>query len=384
MTSEWHRLPACEKELLHRPEACATFPLSSRHRIFTGQSQIIIVSNKLILEDGSSQRKHRQQLNNILAATKGTLRIASAYVTERELLSRITDRERRLLTSLSPMDIASGATSIETLGALIKSGVNCRSLPERPRLHAKVYIFGTSRAVITSANLTDSAFNSNIEVGVEVNADQANQLAAWFDTLWDKAVPVTPVDLSGLRSSTALLRAEFVKLKKKTKTKWQVSECHKPPHGLSDSFLDLFANAKQYFVCNTNRRYDERTDTGVYPLEEEMRNRGFAAAWETFKFPSHMKQVKRGDAIFMFAKGIGIIGIGTAKDRCEKLTPNDPGRISTGKTAEWRVPVQWLEWTDECGACQWKEAPNFTFWDVTEEQYAEFRGKVKNHFLCHT
>jgi hypothetical protein len=155
-------------------------------RILQTQSQIIIVSNSLILEDGSSQRKHRKCLNSLLASTKGMLRIASAYVTDRELLTGTPDRERRLLISLLPMDVASGATSIETLGTLIKSGVNCRRLSERPRLHAKVYIFGTSSAVITSANLTGSAFDSNIEVGVEVNADQVNQLAAWFDTLWEK------------------------------------------------------------------------------------------------------------------------------------------------------------------------------------------------------
>src|ERR1700722_10573424 len=108
--------------------------------------------NSLILEDGSHQRKHRPHLNGLLAATKGILRIASAYVTDRKLLIDAADRERRLLISLLPMDVASGATSIETLGMLIKSGVECRILSERPRLHAKVYIFGTSCAVITSAN----------------------------------------------------------------------------------------------------------------------------------------------------------------------------------------------------------------------------------------
>ena len=157
--------------------------------------------NNLILEDGSPQRQHRRHLNGFLGSTKGMLRIASAYVTDRDLLTGTPDRERRLLISLSRMDVASGATSIETLRAMIESGVKCRRLPERPRLHAKVYIFGTSHAVITSANLTGSAFDSNIEVGVEVGADQANKLASWFDTLWDKAVPLTLPYLSELKKS---------------------------------------------------------------------------------------------------------------------------------------------------------------------------------------
>src|SRR5438045_1108539 len=97
--------------------------------------------NNLILEDGTPQRKHRQQLKGLLKSTVGILRIASAYVTDRELCTATIERERRLLISLLPMDVASGATSIETLGALLKSGVKCRVLPERPRLHAKAYIF---------------------------------------------------------------------------------------------------------------------------------------------------------------------------------------------------------------------------------------------------
>jgi hypothetical protein len=122
-----------------------------------------------------------------------------------------------------------------------------------------------------------------------------------------------------------------------------------------------------------------------YALEQEMFNRGFAAAWESFKFPSHMELVERGDAIFMFAKGIGIIGIGIAKGGCETLAINNPDRIhnfpNEKKIPEWRVPVHWLEWTDEAGAFRWAEAPNFTFWEVTDESYKNFRENVKAHFL---
>lgn len=341
--------------------------------------------NNLILEDGSQQRKHRQHLYGLLNSTEGMLRIASAYVTDRELLTRTPDRERRLLISLSPMDIASGATSIETLGALIESGVECRWLPGRSRLHAKVYIFGLSHAVITSANMTRSAFDSNIEVGVEIPKDQVTQLAQWFDTLWEIASPLTLAQLSDLQSKTSLLRDEYIELKKKIKTKLQLPDSHKQPEKLSDTLQDLFAKASQYFVCNTNRQYSERTPTDGYALEQEMFNRGFAAAWEQFSYPSHMEKVKAGDAIFMFAKGIGIIGIGIAKGRCETLIPDDPDRIrnvpNKVNKPEWRVPVQWLAWT-EAGAYRYKSL-RFTFWNVTGSRYDKFREGVKAHFLRH-
>jgi hypothetical protein len=323
----------------------------------------------LILEDGSQQRNHRQRLNDLLASTVGMLRFASAYVTDRELLACTTDRERRLLISLLPMDVASGATSLETLGALINSGVQCRVLPDRPRLHAKVYIFGVACAIVTSANLTGSAFDSNIEVGVEVKGSAVKQLTTWFDRLWGIASPLTVSQLSELQRKTISLRRDYIKLKKKTKTKMQVLQTRKPSEVLSDRLQDLFATASRFFMCNTDRRQRERTSTGGYALEQEMYNRGFATAWETFKFPSHMEQVEPGDAIFMFAKGVGIIGIGIAKARCETLMPNDPDRVRNfsyeENTSEWRVPVQWLTWTDEAGAYRCK-APNFTFYSIYE------------------
>jgi hypothetical protein len=128
----------------------------------------------------------------------------------------------------------------------------------------------------------------------------------------------------------------------------------------------------------------ERTATGGYVLEEHMYDRGLAAAWESFKFSSHMEQAKPGDGVFMFAKGVGIIAVGRVTAPCERLQPDDPGRIRNfdyeENTAEWRVPVHWLDWRDEEGAYAWK-APNFTFWNVSDESYVELRDAVKQHFL---
>jgi hypothetical protein len=97
-----------------------------------------------------------------------------------------------------------------------------------------------------------------------------------------------------------------------------------------------------------------------------------------------MEQVESGDAVFMFAKAVGIIGIGVATTRCETLLPNDPDRIRNfeyeANTVEWRVPVKWLAWTDEARAYRYK-SPNFTFWNVTGSKYDDFREDVKSHFL---
>ncbi len=333
----------------------------------------------LILEDGTPNRRHRQRLSQLLTECTDTVRIASAYVTERQFLTAAPKRDVRLLTSLSPIDVASGATSIESLNALLELGVKCRCLPPRPRLHAKVYVFGTSHAVVTSANFTGSGFDSNIEAGIETTGSEAKSLAAWFDRLWETASAVTVEQLSDLQRQTSALRREFAKLKAKAKAKSPTNSTAKTP--LTDSLQQLFDSATRWFVCNTDRREGTRTATGGYLLEEEMHNRGFAAAWEDFKFPSHMELVEPGNAIFMFAKGVGIIGVGIATASCETLTSSQPGRLTYVHTSvEWRVATRWLAWTDSNGAYTWK-SPNFTFWDVSESQYDDFRNSVMSHFL---
>ena len=115
-----------------------------------------------------------------------------------------------------------------------------------------------------------------------------------------------------------------------------------------------------------------------------MCNRGFAAAWETFKYQKRMEQVEPGDGILMFAKGVGIISVGVAMANCETLPPDHPDRVRNfsykENTTDWRDPVKWLAWTDEAGALPYK-SPNFTFWDVTGKRYDEFRDEGKSHFL---
>ncbi|MEI7637017.1 MAG: phospholipase D family protein [Syntrophus sp. (in: bacteria)] len=336
----------------------------------------------LIAEDGGT-RQHQQRLRGLIKNTQGAVRVASPYVTDRTLLSDIKNRKVYLLTSLTPMDIISGATSIEILQLLIKSGVECRNLLYRSRLHAKVYIFGNSSAVVTSANLTRNAFHSNIEVGIQIDRGSVQQLKTWFDKFWEKAHPLSISQLKTLQEQTAALRRDYFKLKMKSKSKLSIPKNDDSPAVFSEDLYDLIDNAHRFFVCNTDRRQGERTPTGKFVLEEKMCDRGYATAWETFKFPSHMRLVEPGDAIFMFAKGVGIIGIGRAMTKYETLTPGDPNRIRnfrTGNTPEWRVQVDWLDWREDDESYHCK-APNFTFWDVTSDQYSALRAGIRQHFL---
>src|SRR5262249_46074720 len=152
--------------------------------------------------------------------------------------------------------------SPETLRALIESGVACRFVPDRPRLHANVYIFGTRSAVVTSANLTENAFDSNIEVGVVLDTENVDALTAWFDRLWTMARPSSLLQLAELQQKASEFRREFVRLKKQAAATLVIPSQAPTEGRFRDDVLRLFQDAKQFFVCNTDRRQGERTATG--------------------------------------------------------------------------------------------------------------------------
>jgi len=241
-------------------------------------------------------------------------------------------------------------------------------------------MFGEQFAVVTSANLTRSALGSNIEVGVELTGSAGGELAEWFDAFWTtKAKPLDLTQVSEWQQQTDALRRQFTELWKKAGALLTLPNEALPAGESREDLRILLDGANQFFCCDTNRRQGARTPKDGWELEERMHNRGYAAAWESFTYPSHMDKVEHGDAIFMFAKGVGIIGIGRAKAKRQVLEPRDPDRIGGNfeNTREWRVPVDWLDWREK-NACEYKGL-NRTFWDVTKN--AHMREAVGRHFL---
>ena len=100
------------------------------------------------------------------------------------LLSRQPDNVQ-VITRFNLADFAEGVSDIAVLRKLLDINARVRGVRN---LHAKLYVFGASRAVITSANLTDAALNRNHELGVV--AEDAETIAAcriYFDNLWQHA-----------------------------------------------------------------------------------------------------------------------------------------------------------------------------------------------------
>lgn len=82
---------------------------------------------------------------------------------------------RTLVTRTDLRDFAVGSSNLDTLCTLANKGVLVRSLDD---LHAKMYIFDDSVALVTSANATRSGMRDNLECGLGTEDKQiVKQLA---------------------------------------------------------------------------------------------------------------------------------------------------------------------------------------------------------------
>ena len=88
----------------------------------------------------------------------------------------------RVITRFNLSDFAEGASDIPAMRHLLDHGASVRGIRN---LHAKLYLFGETRAIITSANLTESGLRRNREFGLATeDGETIGRCLAYFDELW--------------------------------------------------------------------------------------------------------------------------------------------------------------------------------------------------------
>ncbi len=114
----------------------------------------------------------RGDFERALRSVRHRLMIVAPYITKREAetVRRKLEEQKnevsvRTLTSLNVESVLAGALNVDALGVLANVSVSS-SVITLPRLHAKIYVFDESRAVVGSANLTTSALDFNFEYSV--------------------------------------------------------------------------------------------------------------------------------------------------------------------------------------------------------------------------
>jgi hypothetical protein len=102
----------------------------------------------------------------------------------------------RVVTRFHLGEMCDGVSDTEALRLLLENGAKIRGVRN---LHAKLYLFGDKRAIVTSANLTEAALLRNHEFGFVSSEDAIiERCREYFDKLWKRAG--NDLDLARLES----------------------------------------------------------------------------------------------------------------------------------------------------------------------------------------
>ena len=90
----------------------------------------------------------------------------------------------QVITRFKGDDFAAGVSDVEALRKLLEVGAQVRGIRD---LHAKLYLFGSTRAIVTSANLTGLGLKSNHEFGVVAEEESfVRACQEYFADLWER------------------------------------------------------------------------------------------------------------------------------------------------------------------------------------------------------
>jgi len=120
----------------------------------------------------------------------GRLRIICPFI-KAPTLARILGAARNsaieVITRFDLNCFDQGVSDLAALEAILNAGGKVRGVRG---LHSKLFVFGETAALATSANVTDAAFNRNHEFGfLSTGAEVVGSCADYFEHLWKDAKP---------------------------------------------------------------------------------------------------------------------------------------------------------------------------------------------------
>jgi hypothetical protein len=254
-------------------------------------------------------------LDEALAADKSRVRIICPFIKEKaakRLLRQGRPKQLEVITRYDLNCFRDGVSDLAALKLLFQAGAKIRGIKN---LHAKAYLIGENRAIVTSANLTEQGLIRNHEFGFYAE-DQtvAANCHGYFDRLWKLAGP----DL-------ALKKLE--EWDRKVVAAWASGAGTKMTPSLGDDGKDLdfeadpvtapnpAATAEQGFVKFFGTGGDRFEHS--HPVLDEIDRSGcfFACNYPTGKKPRQVRDgavmfmarlVKQPTDILIFGRGIGM------------------------------------------------------------------------------
>lgn len=102
--------------------------------------------------------------------------------TVERLISAHQPHDLRLITRFDLNAFNAGVSDLDALDLLLQQGAKIRGVVG---VHSKMYVFGSKRAIVTSANLTEAAMFQNKEFGFTTDDPLISlQCKSYFDRLW--------------------------------------------------------------------------------------------------------------------------------------------------------------------------------------------------------
>jgi hypothetical protein len=134
--------------------------------------------------------KWDREFRDALQADNAGLRIICPFIKHgpvERLLKHGRPKMLQVITRFNDRDFYEGVSDLTALRLLRKNGAQIRGVRN---LHAKLYLFGETRAIVTSANLTAAALLKNHEFGfIAEDALIIERCREYFDGLWRRAGP---------------------------------------------------------------------------------------------------------------------------------------------------------------------------------------------------
>lgn len=183
-------------------------------------SGFIVMSDTILLE-----KNWKPYFAALLADTQSQLFLSSPFISTNgaEFLALHLSEECRakgvvrVLTNLSPQNVAQGATDPKAI-QIIEAAVTNFKLWHLPSLHAKVYVSDAKKAIVTSGNLTAGGLSRNCEYGIGLeNEALAQNVLSDLTAYADLGVNINREHLAAYTQIADAVKAQFQQAQKSVK-----------------------------------------------------------------------------------------------------------------------------------------------------------------------
>lgn len=219
----------------------------------------------------------KETLMTLIKESEKSIQITSPFVKEsicREIFEfKNTNASFELITSFNLSNAYNGALDLAGLDLILQ---NQGMIKNYPRLHAKIYIFDSRKAIITSGNLTNGGLLKNYEYGVLFDdIDIVTKIQKDFECISNNEITGNVTNEHIQQAKTILSRIS--KIERVVLPTIQIEHGEVSPfvlENISDSIYSVLNGWKlSVFECISSIQTQEFTLKDAYEFENKLQKR---------------------------------------------------------------------------------------------------------------